>query len=349
MVDRDNNEQDTTTLWRLGPAASGLGVPAQQLRRLADAGVVPFTRTEGGHRRFDIAAARAALADRRGAQPARRESRPADWRRAVALAGLQEDQAWREIVSALGLQRNTPAFGILQYSVNEMLNNAIEHSGGTTVTVEVWRPDISEDAFRFRIADDGVGAFERMRQTLGVDDPMLTALELTKGKFTTSPEGHSGQGIFFTSKALDTFRLEANAIAFERDTARDDYALGVSAVSEGTTVSGSITTLTSRTMADVFGPFTSDEGFDRTRPAVRLALSGDGFVSRAEARRVMARLEEFAEVEIDFGGVDAVGQGFVDEVFRVWAGAHRETRLIPIDMNPAVSFMVRRGLADAVG
>ena len=176
---------------------------------------------------------------------------------------------------------------------------------------------------------------------------MLTALELTKGKFTTAPEGHSGQGIFFTSKALDEFRLEANGISFDHDTIRDDYALGVSPVRLGTTVSGSIDAETTRTMAETFASFTQGEGFDTTRPSVKLALSGDGFVSRGEARRLMDRLDEFAEVEIDFRGVDEVGQGFVDEVFRVWADAHPGVRLVPIDMNAAVEFMVRRGLADA--
>ena len=38
-------------------------------------------------------------------------------------------------------------------------------------------------------------------------------------------------------------------------------------------------------------------------------------------------LERFREVVLDFAGVDAIGQGFADEVFRVWARAHAGTRL----------------------
>ena len=341
--------QGMTGLLRLGPAARELGMSPQKLRRLADAGTIPFTRTAGGHRRFDMEEVGATLADQRETPSIPAKSRPADWHGELALAGLQEYEVWTTVAAALDLPRNTPSFRVLQYAFNEMLNNAIEHSGGSFAIVDVWKADPDMASLRFRIADDGVGAFERMRERLGVEDPMLTALELTKGKFTTATEGHSGQGIFFTSKALDDFRLEANAVAFEHDTPRDDYALGTSRVVSGTTVSGSIRTDTVRTMADVFEPFTKGESFDRTRPSVRLALSGDGFVSRAEARRVMARLEEFDEVEVDFGGVNEVGQGFVDEVFRVWARAHPDTRLIPIEMNPAVAFMVRRGRADAEG
>ena len=47
---------------------------------------------------------------------------------------------------------------------------------------------------------------------------------------------------------------------------------------------------------------------------------------------------------VDFTGVKSVGQGFADEVFRVWARAHPETRLIPIAMQRTVAFMVERAL-----
>ncbi|MBL8714467.1 MAG: hypothetical protein JNL79_00615, partial [Myxococcales bacterium] len=45
----------------------------------------------------------------------------------------------------------------------------------------------------------------------------------------------------------------------------------------------------------------------------------------------------------------AIGQGFADEVFRVWARAHAGTRLLPVDMNEGVGFMVRRALAEGTG
>ena len=333
-------------LERLTPTARELGMDPQRLRRLADSGVVPFTRTRGGHRRFDIEAARAALARRENARRRVEPIRTADWYITLPLPGLQEQDVWRAAAAALPITPAEPAFGILQRSFLEMLNNAIEHSDGSSVEASLWKPETPDGNFTFRIADDGIGAFERMRLALGVDDAKLTVLELTKGKFTSAPEGHSGEGIFFTSKALDSFRLEANGLAFERDSLRDDYALGMSPLVVGTTVEGSISATTTRTVGEVFAPFTKSEGFDVTRPSVRLALAGEGFVSRGEARRVMSRLDQFDEVEVDFAGVDEVGQGFVDEVFRVWTEAHPAVTLTPLNMNTAVEFMVRRGIAE---
>jgi len=54
-------------------------------------------------------------------------------------------------------------------------------------------------------------------------------------------------------------------------------------------------------------------------------------------------------VEVDFAGVTDVGQGFVDEPLRVWPNAHQGRTVTPINMDPAVELMVRRGLPRAEG
>lgn len=96
----------------------------------------------------------------------------------------------------------------------------------------------------------------------------------------------------------------------------------------------------------IFDEYTTDLAFDRTRTVVRLFAIGTTFVSRSEAKRLLHGLERFREVVLDFGGVGAIGQGFADEVFRVWARAHPDTRLRPVDMIEPVEFMVRRALAE---
>ena len=103
--------------------------------------------------------------------------------------------------------------------------------------------------------------------------------------------------------------------------------------------------LTERSLADVFGEFTSDHAFVRTRPAVKLFAIGTSFVSRSEARRLLDGLDaDFETVEVDFTGVADVGQGFVDELLRVWPSAHPGKAVVPTNMNAAVDFMIQRGL-----
>jgi STAS-like domain of unknown function (DUF4325) len=74
---------------------------------------------------------------------------------------------------------------------------------------------------------------------------------------------------------------------------------------------------------------------------IKLAL-GSALVSRSEARRLVDRLTEFTHVTRDFSGVEIVGQGFCDEVCRVFARAHPQVTIEPVGMNEAVAFMVAR-------
>ena len=87
--------------------------------------------------------------------------------------------------------------------------------------------------------------------------------------------------------------------------------------------------------------------FSRTRTVVKLFAIGTEFVSRSQAKRLLHGLTNFREVVLDFTGVDIVGQGFADEIFRIWAREHPEVNLVPTEMNDAVAFMVERALRGA--
>jgi len=69
---------------------------------------------------------------------------------------------------------------------------------------------------------------------------------------------------------------------------------------------------------------------------------GTTFVSRSEAKRLTSGLDRFDDVVLDFTGVEMVGQGFVDEIFRVWGAAHPNVTLVPVHMVEPVAFMVAR-------
>jgi hypothetical protein len=103
--------------------------------------------------------------------------------------------------------------------------------------------------------------------------------------------------------------------------------------------------VTNRELATIFAKYTDDNlDFSRSRTVVHLFGLGVRFISRSEAKRLLSGLERFESVEVDFTGVVEVGQGFVDELVRVWPTQNPDTTIVPIGMNSAVDFMVRRGL-----
>ena len=59
--------------------------------------------------------------------------------------------------------------------------------------------------------------------------------------------------------------------------------------------------------------------FDRTIVPLRMAQhEGEKLVSRSQAKRIAHRFERFKRVELDFTGVETIGQAFADEMFRVF-------------------------------
>ncbi len=283
---------------------------------------------------------------RSGAGRGTRYVRNADLERRYPLEGLEEDYVWREVSAGLpAIDSAEPNVrSILTYAFTEMLNNAIDHSQGDEARVMAW----TRRPFAFEVHDDGVGVYRHLRERLGLEDDLAALQELTKGRETTAPDRHTGEGIFFTSRAVDRFELDANGLRWIVDTARQDHAIGEAPDHPGTRVRWEVDPSTRRTLGEVFAPFVDPDSlrFDRTVVPLRLFETEGRFVSRAEAKRLGRNLERFREAVLDFSGIDEIGQGFVDELFRVWARDHPRTRLVPISMSPVVERIVRRARAE---
>jgi anti-sigma regulatory factor (Ser/Thr protein kinase) len=328
---------------RIADVARELGLSPTRIRQLADAGIIPSTRTQGGHRLFDLATVRAAIARRTLAEGPSllAASGEPNWRYELTLLGLAEHEVWHRIREDLQLPIDSEAGRIMAYAFTEMLNNAIDHSGSDTAVISFW---ISDDQWCFEIKDKGVGALAKLESGLHLDSEFEAVQELSKGKRTTDPAHHTGEGIFFTSKVVDLFRLTSSGVRWTVDNLRHDQALGTAPPMLGTSVQCQVDPHTDRVLADIFREFTQDHAFVRTRPFVKLFEIGTTFVSRSEARRLLDGLEaDFETVEVDFAGVTDVGQGFVDELLRVWPATYPGKMVIPINMNAAVEFMVKRG------
>ena len=256
--------------------------------------------------------------------------------------GLSEDRVLAHVREQLGFgfdSLSEAEHGLLAYVLTEMVNNAIDHAHAARVSVSL---DIQAAAVALEVVDDGIGAFASVQAGRGLANVMEAAAEITKGKVTTMPERHSGEGVFFSSKAVDHFELSANGLALVVDNSVDDLTIRATPPHLGTTVRLRFSRPVVRSLQAVFAAWTDEFEFTRTRTVVRLFGMGRDFVSRSEARRILQGLESFREVIVDFQGVAGIGQGFSDEVFRVWALQHPAIRLVPTNMVDEVRFFVER-------
>ena len=265
---------------------------------------------------------------------------------------LEEAVVWERFIAPElpGLPENV--LEICRHGVTEMVNNAIDHSRSDRVELALQLfPAPPERAawLRFSVRDHGMGIFEKIREALGLPDHKSAALELYKGKFTTDPDRHSGEGIFFTSRAFDRFTIAANATAWDyRNLGGEDvdrFAHDEKPSVDGTRIALWISTAAHRTLKEVFDAHSTGENyaFTKTSFPVKAAETATGpLVSRSQAKRVLARLENFEEVLLDFAGVQELGQAFADDVFRVFRNSHPRTKLTWSNAAPAVERMIRR-------
>ena len=233
---------------------------------------------------------------------------------------------------------------IWRYAFTAMMNNALEHSRASAIVCVVNQNRLCTIV---GILDNGVGIFRRIQQHQKEENgDVPTAAEaaslLYAGGYTSLPETHMGEGIFFTSRLMDHFAIRSDLQLFtpnEEDA--DDEGNGERF--RGTAVQMALNNDSERDLGEIMARYIDpDEGFVRTEVPVARFFGGDFPVSRSEARRLLDVLTDFRVAKLDFGGVEEVGRDFAHELFSVAAGQYPALRLVVTNAAPTVLSALRR-------
>jgi len=262
------------------------------------------------------------------------------FRKNFPLKGLEEDKVFRQIDLVLNLTRliSPKAYENVRYSFTEMLNNAIDHSKSEKCRIEVL---VDEFNFQFRIRDYGIGIFFSIYDKYALQDENSAVGELIKGKTTTMREKHTGEGIFFTSKVADEMFFRSHKIKLTFANQKNDIFIGEMKHIRGTEVFFSIKKRTRKKLEDVFSIYAPEEydfRFEKTRAMVKLFQRE--YFSRSEAKRLLHGLDKFKEISLDFKGVNTIGQGFADEIFRVFMQNCPAITLKIVNLKPSLQTIV---------
>ena len=261
----------------------------------------------------------------------------------LPLRDLREDEVWDEIRRTSGFIESLSerAETSLHFAFTEMLNNAIDHSNSGTVSI---RLEFVEDDVAFSIRDFGVGAFNSLRVKRKYPDTLTAIQELVKGKNTSDPVRHSGEGIFWTSKIADYFELKSYEYSLIVDNMINDYTIApLDEPLLGTEVIFRLKKESKKSIRELFHQFSFDGirlALDTTTIPIKLYDFGEVWISRSQAKKLLMGLEKYKRIIFDFHGVDLIGQGFADEIFRVYQDAHPETILEPVNMNETIAILV---------
>ena len=221
-------------------------------------------------------------------------------------------------------------------ALSEMVNNVIDHSGAEHMEIAVTQSYLKTSV---SIIDNGVGIFEKIKNHFSLPNLDEAICELFKGKLTTDKANHSGEGIFFSSKMMDSFFILSGGKIFTTSKYENEHIFDLEETTPGTLVFMSLSNFTMRTAREIFELYADEEGaFTTTRIPLR-SIFDSAPVSRSQAKRICNRLESFQEVIFDFEGVSWMGQGFAHQLFVVFAKSHPELSLVPINMSEGIASM----------
>ncbi len=258
---------------------------------------------------------------------------------------LAEDKIWQYDFSYLFDGVSDNILDICYYGFTEMVNNIIDHSEGEEASISM---TYDNNYISFWIYDDGIGIFRKIRDFYKLDDDHQALFELSKGKLTTDPKNHTGEGIFFTSRIFSEFQIYSRGLIFTHMVnATSDFLTETQKLNakKGTFIKMSINRKSSNNIQSLFDEYAEpgEYQFTKTSLDLRLALHKDEkLTSRSQAKRVLNRVDKFTTVALDFDGIDSIGQAFADEIFRVFARKNPKIALVPINANEQVSNMIKR-------
>ncbi|MDD2656319.1 MAG: DUF4325 domain-containing protein [Patescibacteria group bacterium] len=267
------------------------------------------------------------------------------FRRVFKNVELKEDSVLQEIKHETGIffDLTNNILHILEYSFTEMLNNAIDHSQSEKIIVEMERT--TSDIF-FKITDIGIGIFNNIKEKKNLPDVMVAIGNLLKGKTTTDPARHTGEGIFFTSRIADNFIIQSFGKKIFFHNILEDVFVEDSKDFQGTEIFFIISLDSKKDLKSLFDKYTDTAtetyAFNTSEVIVKLFQFGDNMISRSQAKRVMEGMEKFENITLDFKDVHTVGQGFADEIFRVWQNEYPNVKIDYKNANENITFMLKR-------
>jgi len=255
---------------------------------------------------------------------------------------IDEDKVLKKIKNSTSIFQSLAKniSSIIDYAFTEMLNNAIEHSESNMIDIVMYR---TTKNIVFTVLDRGIGIFKNIMRKRHLNSEIDAIQELLKGKETTAPKAHSGEGIFFTSKISDFFTIKSfgKMLVFD-NIIKDLYVKDIKSLM-GTRVEFTLSLKSKKVLSELFGQYTDDSyQFSKTGVKVKLYTHDVEYVSRSQARRLLTGLDKFKTIELDFKDVSTIGQGFADEVFRIWQNAHQNIKLTISNANENIMFMINR-------
>ena len=221
------------------------------------------------------------------------------------------------IISSLSsLPRNIGE--ICEYALSVLLHNVMDHALATHLSIKLFS---TRDETHVVVTDNGVGIFHHIRDGMGLDGKMISAIELAKGSQSYDTRRHAGDDLQAVMMLFDGITIDSAEISLRYEKKIDRWSLQESLQARGTKIHLEIATNSSTTCKGIFTKLFSEEKSVVRIPVNLARTNGELLTSKDQAHKLVHNIEFSKEVEFDFTGIDVIGPTFAHEL--VWSAREK--------------------------
>jgi len=238
-----------------------------------------------------------------------------------------------------------------EYCFTEVFTNGVAHSKGKSLNVRIIQQKLQTT---INILDDGIGIFQNIKEKSQLDTDEYAALELTNGTISIIPGKNVKANILLSAQMTDHFTIISKRVVLAHQYGIDwDWTLDRSNDEiSGTLICMIINNDTVRTCKQTIKDCMAEGKNDFAKTCIPVKLvdySAETLFSRAQARRVLARVDKFKIAILDFYGVQEIGPAFADQIFRVFSSNHPDIQLFYTNANKQVEDIIQEAREYSAG
>ncbi len=218
----------------------------------------------------------------------------------------------------------------IQATLGVLLNNALDHSDGETIRLDL---SLEDETLTLHFTDDGVGLFQHIAEHFYSPTLVEAVGDLVKGIRRHSSTSKFGLNSIFW--AADFVRIEANGLQLKMQGRSQDWSL--TQVAKGRSGTFSIVE---------FDPSTARPLQPKATQKVLIPVVlysrnlRRRIADQRDAKRMLRGHWEHEEIILDFHKVEELNYSFMFDIFIRFKGQHPKCGLMPVNMNAGIRSML---------
>ena len=233
-------------------------------------------------------------------------------------------------------------FQICEYSIEALVNNIVDHANASSLYVKLF---LTYSDFHIIISDNGSGLFENIKSKLDLPTIQSAAIEIAKGKITTSPLHHSGDALHTIFHLFDWVKIDSSGYGMIFDNKNKIWKIDYSKQEHGTRVHLQINPNSNRTIEKVFQNL-----FNKEEQSIQIPISllkepnKNSLHSNSHAKSIFWNINYLNAIKFDFSHIDLIGPAFADELVRQSRSIDREVEINWVNSNQTIDLLMNRAL-----